>query len=95
MQVNPDSPLLTGRNQTVMALNRENCDLFHAVNQGIAWVWKRSINKAALEKYGLTNPMYLTPVEKHQRIGVARDEQNHVIGAMQACNRDHSAILGP
>jgi len=94
MKFNPDYPLLTGRNQAVMGLNRDNCDLFHAVNQGIAWAWKRGINKAALEKYGLSNTMYLTLVEKHQRIGVDRDEQNNVIGAMQACHKDHSALFG-
>lgn len=94
MKFNPDYPLLTGRNQAVMGLNKDNCDLFHAVNQGVAWAWKREINKTALAKYGLSNPMYLTPVEKHQRIGVDRDEQNNVIGAMQACHKDHSALFG-
>jgi polar amino acid transport system substrate-binding protein len=94
MKFHPDYPVLTGRNQTVMGLNRDNCDLFHAVNQGVAWIWKQGINKAALERYGLTNPMYLTPVEKHQRIGVDRDEKNAVIGAMLGCQKDFSSLFG-
>ena len=94
MKIHPDFPILTGRNHAVMGLNRDNCDLFHAVNQGVAWVVKRGVNKAALEKYGLTNPMYLTPVDNHQRIGVDRDEKNNVIGAMQACQKDFSSLFG-
>jgi len=93
MKFDPEYPLLTGRNQTVMGLNRDNCDLFHAVNQGVAWAWKQGINKAALEKYGLTNPMYLTPVENHARIGVDRDAGNQVIGPMQSCSKDFSTLF--
>lgn len=92
MKFDPDYPLLTGRNHTVMGLNRDNCDLFHAVNQGVAWLWKNNINRKALEEYGLTNPMYLTPVENHARIGIDRDASNQVIGPMQACRKDFSAL---
>jgi ABC-type amino acid transport substrate-binding protein len=93
MKVNPEFPVLTGRNHAVLGVNQSKCELFQALNQGIAWAWRTGVNKKALEKYGLTNPAYLTAVEKPPRLGVDRDEANKVIGPMQACTGDYSAFF--
>ena len=94
MKVNPDYPILTGRNHAVIGIAQTNCELFQAVNQGVAWVWRTGINKKALEKYGITNPVYFTPVEKPPRLGVDRDEANHIIGKMESCHADFSSTFG-
>ena len=93
MKVNPDFPVLTGRNHAVTGVNQSKCELFQALNQGIAWVWRTGVNKRALEKYGLTNPAYLTAVDKPPRLGVDRDEANNIIGPMQSCRGDFSTLF--
>lgn len=93
MKVNPEFPVLTGRNHAVLGVNQSRCELFQALNQGIAWAWRNGINKKALEKYGLTNPAYVTPVEKPPRLGVDRDEANKIIGPMQSCRADFAAVF--
>jgi len=94
MKVNPDYPILTGRNHAVIGVAMGNCDLFQAINQGVAWVWRTGVNKKALDKYGITNPAYFTPVEKPPRLGVDRDEANNIIGPMQSCKGDFSSLFG-
>jgi polar amino acid transport system substrate-binding protein len=94
MKVDPGYPILTGRNHAVIGVAMGNCELFQAINQGIAWVWRTGVNKTALAKYGITNPAYLTPVEKPPRLGVDRDEANHIIGTMESCKGDFSSLFG-
>jgi len=94
MKVNPDYPILTGRNHAVIGITQTNCELFQAMNQGVAWVWRTGTNKKALQKCGITNPAYFAPVEKPPRLGVDRDEANKIIGKMESCHADYSAIFG-
>lgn len=94
MKVNPEYPVLTGRNHAVIGVNQGNCELFQGLNQGVAWAWRTGINKRALEQWGLTNPAYVTPVEKPPRLGIDRDEANRIIGPMQSCTGDFSAVFG-
>jgi hypothetical protein len=59
----------------------------------VAWAWRTGINKKALEKYGISNPIYFMPMDKPPRLGVDRDEANEIIGKMESCHADFSSVF--
>ncbi len=93
MKPHKEFPILTGRNHAVMGMNVSNCELFHAVNQGIAWAWKRGINKEMLAKYGANDPSYLKPPDGHARVGADRDDKGTVTGHCKEGYKDFSGLF--
>lgn len=85
IEPDPEYAFLTGRNHAVFGMGMENCELFHAVNEGIAWAHETGVIRTALAKYLPDPDLYLAPIENHHRIGVDRDAQGRVIGALATC----------
>jgi ABC-type amino acid transport substrate-binding protein len=84
---NPAFPFLTGRNQATWGMRMENCALFTAMNQGLAWASRTGLTRKCIAEY-LPADAYLAPIPNHQRIGVDRDAQGHVIGNMAKCAQE-------
>jgi polar amino acid transport system substrate-binding protein len=89
----PAFPQLTSREQTVMGMNQDNIDLFDAVNTGVKWIWQTRQNAAALQKYGMIRPDYLTPPETNPRVGVDRDTTGNLIGPAAHQIKDFSSLF--
>jgi len=89
----PAYPSLTGKGRIVMGMNLHNPDLFDAVNDGVAWLWKEKLNAKYLAQYGLSNPGYLTPPPYNVRIGVDRDAKGNIIGPGAHTPKDYSALF--
>jgi polar amino acid transport system substrate-binding protein len=86
-------PQLTSKQHTVMGMNQDNPDLFDAVNEGVAWLWKTKMNATLLAKYGVANPDYLVSPESNPRIGVDRDAKGDIIGPGGHTPKDYSALF--
>lgn len=92
----PDAsyPVIGSTQLSIWGMNPANTDLFDAVNQGVAWLWRTNQLGPILAKYGLTNPSYLEKVAKSPRIGVDRDDKGNVAGPFAHQPKDFSAYFG-
>jgi ABC-type amino acid transport substrate-binding protein len=90
---NPDYPILTSKQHTVIGMNMANTDLFDAVNAGVRWMWRTKKIGEILAKYGIVDPDYLEPPAKNPRLGIDRDASGAVIGPGAHRSRDFSAIF--
>lgn len=91
----PDAnyPVIGSTQLSIWGMNPTNTDLFDAVNQGVAWLWRTNQIGPILAKYGLANPSYLEKVAKSPRIGVDRDEKGNVTGPFAHKAKDFSAYF--
>lgn len=91
----PDSnyPVIGGTQHSIWGMNGTNTDLFDAVNQGIAWLWRTGQIAEILKSYGLTGQGYVTKTATSPRIGVDRDDVGKVIGPFAHQTKDFSKFF--
>lgn len=88
----PDNayPVIGRVQHSVWGMNPANLDLFDAVNQGIAWLWRTGQIAEAMKPYGLTNPSYLAKPLESARTGFDRDDQGQIAGRFKHVPADFS-----
>ena len=91
--LDPAFPQFTSKQHTVMGMNQDNHDLFDAVNQGVAWLWKTGKNAELMREYGIKNPDYLVPPPTNPRIGVDRTAQGGLTGPGAHQVKDFSSLF--
>jgi ABC-type amino acid transport substrate-binding protein len=89
----PAYPNMTGTQYSVWGMNPQNPDLYDAVNQGVAWLWKTNQIGPALQKYGIAPDDYLKPLAKSPRINVDRDASGKLVGPFEHQPKDFSSLF--
>jgi polar amino acid transport system substrate-binding protein len=92
VKADPDFPVLTSKQLTVMGMNTDNPDLFDAVNAGVKWLWKARLNSELMTKYGVDNPDYLVAPPLNPRLGVDRDAEGGLLGTGAHTPKDFSPL---
>ncbi len=85
----PNYPIISNKQHSVMGMNAQNTDLFDAVNTGVRWLWATKGNAELLTKFGMSNPDYLVPPTPDPRIGVDRTADGGIIGPFAHTMKDY------
>jgi len=86
----PNYPIMSNKQHSVMGMNGQNADLFDAVNTGVRWLWATKQNAALLKKYGMSDPDYLVPPSPDVRLGIDRTANGGIIGPFAHTMKDYS-----
>jgi ABC-type amino acid transport substrate-binding protein len=86
----PNYPIMSNKQHSVMGMNGQNADLFDAVNTGVRWLWATKQNAALLKQYGMSDPDYLVAPSPDVRLGVDRTASGGIIGPFAHTMKDYS-----
>jgi len=72
LKPDPKYPVMSTKYNVVFGVNKDEKDLFEAINKEIGKIWADCTNVKVMANYGMSDPSWFAPPEKNPRVGVDR-----------------------